>query len=37
MEQRSFFALSEHLAALSRDGDLLEVVEETVDFDDFRG
>jgi len=37
MEQRSFFALSEHLAALSRAGDPLEVVEETVDFDDFRG
>lgn len=36
MEQRGFFALSEHLAALSRDGDPLEVLAATVDFECFR-
>lgn len=36
MEQRGFFGLSEHLAALSRHGDPLEVLGATVDFDYFR-
>lgn len=37
MEQRGFFALSEHLARLSEDGDPLEVLAATVDFEYFRG
>lgn len=37
MEQRSFFGLSEHLEALSRHGDPLEVLDATVDFEYFRG
>lgn len=37
MEQRGFFGLSEHLAALSRNGDPLEVLAATVDFEYFRG
>lgn len=37
MEQRGFFGLSEHLAALSRHGDPLEVLGATVDFEYFRG
>lgn len=37
MEQRGFFALSEHLARLSKDGDPLEVLAATVDFEYFRG
>ena len=37
MEQRGFFGLSEHLAALSRHGDPLEVLAATVDFEYFRG
>lgn len=37
MEQRSFFGLSEHLERLSRNGDPLEVLEATVDFEYFRG
>ena len=37
MEQRSFFGLSEHLEALSRYGDPLEVLDATVDFEYFRG
>lgn len=37
MEQRSFFGLSEHLEALSKHGDPLEVLDATVDFEYFRG
>lgn len=37
MRQRGLFGLSEHLEALSRDGDPLEVLEATVDFEHFRG
>jgi transposase, IS5 family len=37
MEQRSFFGLSEHLERLSKNGDPLEVLEATVDFEYFRG
>ncbi len=37
MRQRGFFSLSEHLEALSRDGDPLEVLDATVDFEYFRG
>lgn len=37
MEQRAFFALSEHLEALTRDDDPLEVLAATVDFECFRG
>ena len=37
MEQRSFFGLSEHLERLSQNGDPLEVLENTVDFEYFRG
>jgi hypothetical protein len=37
MQQRSFFGLSEHLEQLSRNGDSLEVLETTVDFEYFRG
>jgi len=37
MEQRGFFSLSEHLSRLSEDGDPLEVLAATVDFDYFRG
>ena len=37
MRQRGFFGLSEHLEALSRDGDPLEVLDATVDFEYFRG
>ncbi len=37
MDQRSFFGLSEHLEQLSRNGDPLEVLEATVDFEYFRG
>ena len=37
MHQRGFFGLSEHLEALSRDGDPLEVLDATVDFEYFRG
>jgi len=37
MEQRGFFALSEHLARLSEDGDPLDVLAATVDFEYFRG
>ena len=36
MEQRSFFGLSEHLEALSRHGDPLEVLAAMVDFEHFR-
>lgn len=37
MEQHGFFSLSEHLARLSEDGDPLEVLAATVDFEYFRG
>lgn len=37
MEHRSFFGLSEHLERLSQNGDPLEVLERTVDFEHFRG
>ncbi len=37
MEQRSFFGLTEHLEALSKHGDPLEVLDRTVDFEFFRG
>jgi transposase len=37
MDQRSLFGLTEHLAALSKHGDPLEVLEATVDFEHFRG
>jgi IS5 family transposase len=37
MEHRSFFGLSEHLERLSQNGDPLEVLEKTVDFEHFRG
>jgi len=37
MEQRSFFGLSEHLERLSQIGDPLEVLEQVVDFEYFRG
>ncbi len=37
MEQRSLFGLTEHLEALSKHGDPLEVLDATVDFEHFRG
>lgn len=37
MDQRSFFGLTEHLEALSKHGDPLEVLDATVDFEYFRG
>ena len=37
MDQRSLFGLTEHLEALSKHGDPLEVLEATVDFEHFRG
>jgi len=37
MEQPSFFGLREHLEKLSEDGDPLEVLDATVDFEYFRG
>ena len=37
MEHRSFFGLAEHLERLSQNGDPLEVLEKTVDFEYFRG
>ncbi len=37
MEQRSLFGLSDHLERLSKDGDPLEVLEATVDFEYFHG
>ena len=36
MDMRSLFSLSEHLERLSQDGDPLEVLEATVDFEYFR-
>ena len=37
MNPESLFSLSEHLDRLSEDGDPLEVLDATVDFDYFRG
>jgi IS5 family transposase len=37
MDQRSLFGLTEHLEALSKHGDPLEVLAATVDFEHFRG
>lgn len=37
MRQAGLFGLSEHLEQLSKDGDPLEVLEATVDFEHFRG
>ena len=37
MTPESLFSLSEHLKRLSQDGDPLEVLDATVDFDYFRG
>lgn len=36
MNPSSLFSLSDHLAKLSKDGDRLEVLEATVDFEYFR-
>ena len=36
MDPSSFFSLSDHLERLSKDGDPLEVLERTVDFEYFR-
>jgi transposase, IS5 family len=36
MDQRSLFGLTEHLEALSKHGDPLEVLDRTVDFEHFR-
>ena len=37
MNPSSLFSLSDHLAALSKHGDPLEVLDATVDFEYFRG
>lgn len=37
MEQRSLFGLSEHLERISKNGDPLEILEATVNFEYFRG
>ena len=37
MNPSSLFSLTEHLERLSKDGDPLEVLDETVDFEYFRG
>ncbi|MEO0923001.1 MAG: transposase, partial [Pseudomonadota bacterium] len=37
MNPKSLFSLTEHLERLSKDGDPLEVLDETVDFEYFRG
>jgi hypothetical protein len=37
MDQRSLFGLSEHLERLSKNGDPLETLKATVDFEYFRG
>ena len=37
MTRESLFSLSEHLERLSQDGDPLEVLDATVDFEYFRG
>lgn len=36
MDPKSLFSLSDHLDALSKEGDPLEVLQETVDFEYFR-
>jgi hypothetical protein len=36
MHPRSLFSLTEHLARLSKEGDLLEVLAGTVEFERFR-
>ncbi len=36
MDPKSLFSLSDHLAALSKEGDPLEVLQATVDFEYFR-
>ena len=36
MDPKSLFSLSDHLEALSKDGDPLEVLQKTVDFEFFR-
>ena len=37
MDPKSLFSLNDHLEALSKDGDPLEVLQKTVDFEYFRG
>ena len=37
MDPNNFFGLSDHLERLSKDGDPLEVLDATVDFEYFRG
>jgi len=37
MNSNSLFSLSDHLEKLSKDGDPLEVLDATVDFEYFRG
>ena len=37
MDPKSLFSLSDHFEALSKEGDPLEVLQETVDFEYFRG
>ena len=37
MAPKSLFSLNDHLEALSKDGDPLEVLQKTVDFEYFRG
>lgn len=36
MDPKFLFSLSDHLEALSKDGDPLEVLQQTVDFQHFR-
>lgn len=36
MDPQSLFILNDHLEALSKEGDPLEVLQETVDFEYFR-
>ena len=36
MDPQSLFSLNDHLEALSKDGDPLEVLQQTVDFEYFR-
>lgn len=36
MDPKSLFSLSEHLEALSKEGDPLEILQQTVDFEFFR-
>lgn len=36
MDPQSLFSLNDHLKALSKEGDPLEVLQETVDFEYFR-